>query len=81
MGAVGISSRRPQHKFFTTLWNAPEPEIGGKVQAEKMSVAKEIFLWGCPVMYFKATLPFYGMWQDFAAFWKRPQQPLAHCFK
>jgi hypothetical protein len=67
-GAIGISFRRPQHKFFTTLWNAPNPEIGGTVQAEKMSVAKEISLWGCPVTNFKAKLPFNGIRQDFAAF-------------
>jgi hypothetical protein len=58
---MGISFRRPQHKFFTTLWNAPKPAIGGTVQAEKISVAKEILLWGCPGMNFRATLPFYGM--------------------
>jgi hypothetical protein len=40
----------------------------GTVQAEKMSVAKEIFLWGWPVTNFRAKLPFYGMRQDFAAF-------------
>jgi hypothetical protein len=38
------------------------------VQAEKMSVAKQIFIWGCPAANFKAKLPFYGMRQDFAAF-------------
>jgi hypothetical protein len=50
------------------LWNAPKPEIGGMVQAEKTLVAAEILLWGCPVTNFKASLPFYGMRQDFAAF-------------
>ena len=50
------------------LWNAPKPEIGGTVQAERTSVATQIFFWGCPVTNFKAKLPFHGMWQDFAAF-------------
>jgi hypothetical protein len=59
--AVGVSFRKPQQKFFPTLWNAPKPEIGGTAQAEKTSVAKETFLWGCPGINFKATLPFYGM--------------------
>jgi hypothetical protein len=49
------------------LWNAPKPEIGGTVQAEKTSVAVETLFWGCPVTYFMAKLPFHGMRQDFAA--------------
>jgi hypothetical protein len=52
------------HRF----WNAPKPEIEGTVQAEKMSVATEMLYWACPVTNFKASLPFYGMRQDFAAF-------------
>jgi hypothetical protein len=28
------------------LWNAPKPEIEGTVQAEKTTVAAEIFFWG-----------------------------------
>jgi hypothetical protein len=43
------------------LWNAPKPEIGGPVQAEKMTVAVEMLFCGCPVMNFKAALPFHGM--------------------
>ena len=27
MGAIGISFRRPQHKFFTALWNAPKRSV------------------------------------------------------
>jgi hypothetical protein len=50
------------------LWNAPKPEIEGTVQAEKTSVAAEMLFWGCPVMNSKASLPFHGMRQDFAAF-------------
>ena len=65
---MGISFRRTQHKFFPTLWNAPKPEIGGTVQAEKASVARAMLFWGCPVKNFKAKLPFHGMGQDFAAF-------------
>ena len=49
------------------LWNAPKPEIGGTVQAEKTSVARPMLFWGCPVTYFRAKLPFHGMRQDFAA--------------
>jgi len=44
-------------------------------QAEKASVATETVFWGCPGTYFKATLPFNRMMQDFAAFKKRPHGP------
>jgi hypothetical protein len=44
-------------------------------QAEKTPVATEAVLWGCPGTYFKATLPFNIMMQDFAAFKKRPHGP------
>jgi len=47
----------------------------GSDQAEKTSVARETALWGCPGTYFKATLPFNKMMQDFAAFKKRPHGP------
>ena len=55
-------------QILHSLWNAPKPEIGGTVQAERMSVAAEIILWGCAVTNFKASLPFHGMGQDSAAF-------------
>ena len=48
--------------------NAPRAVIRGLVQAEKTIVAAEAILWGCPVMNFKASLPFHGMMQDFATF-------------
>ncbi|MFO7822245.1 MAG: class I tRNA ligase family protein [Lentisphaeria bacterium] len=54
---------------------SPIPEIKGTVQAEKTSGAQEIFLRGCPGMNFKASLPFPGMREAFAAFSKRSQQP------
>jgi len=60
---MGISFRRPQHKFFPTLWNAPKPEIEGTVEAEKTSVARAMLFWGCLVMNFRAKLPFHGMGQ------------------
>jgi len=47
----------------------------GSGQAEKDSVAAETVLWGCPGTYFKATLPFNRIRQDFAAFKKRPHGP------
>ena len=47
----------------------------GSEQAEKASVAAETLLWGCPIMNFKATLPFNRMKQFFAAFKKRPHGP------
>jgi hypothetical protein len=47
----------------------------GSEQAEKTSVTKETLLWGCPITNFKATLPFNGMRQFFAAFKKRPHGP------
>jgi hypothetical protein len=47
----------------------------GYEQAEKASVAKENLLWGCPITYFKATLPFNRMKQVFAVFKKRPLGP------
>jgi hypothetical protein len=31
------------------------------VQAEKMSVAVDMLFWGCPVMNFRASLPFNEM--------------------
>jgi hypothetical protein len=37
-------------------------------QAERVSVAAEIRLWDCPGKSFRASLPFDGMRQDFAAF-------------
>jgi hypothetical protein len=43
------------------LWNAPKPEIGVSAQADKTNVAEEIPFWGCPVMNFKASLPFHGV--------------------
>jgi len=54
------------------------------VQAEKTSGAQEIFLWGCPGMNFKASLPFDGMREAFAAFSKRSQRhpfPVLGIFK
>jgi hypothetical protein len=45
------------------------------VQAEKTSGAQEIFLWGCPGINFKDSLPFHGMREAFAAFSKRSQRP------
>jgi len=85
-GAMGISFRRTQHKFFPTLLNAPKPEIGGTVQAEKKSVARAILFWGCPVTNFKARLPFHGMGQvpiyrDCGLLKEIPMAPDAHCFK
>jgi len=37
-------------------------------QAERVSVAAEILLWGCPGKSFRASLPFDEMRQDFAVF-------------
>jgi len=37
-------------------------------QAERVSVAAKILLWGCPGPRFRASLPFDGMRQDFAVF-------------
>ena len=50
-------------QILHSLWNAPKPEIGGTVQAERTNVATEMIFWGCPVTYFKAKLPFHGMRQ------------------
>jgi len=57
------------------LSNAPVALNKGSEQAEKASVATEALLWGCPITNFKATLPFNGMMQFFAAFKKRPHGP------
>jgi len=62
-------------QILRCTWNAPIPEPGGTVRAEKASGAKEIFFWGCPGMRFKAPLPFHGMGEGFAVFSKRPQRP------
>jgi hypothetical protein len=45
------------------------------VQAEKTTVAAQMVFWGCPVMNFKASLPFYGMREDFAASERDPNGP------
>jgi hypothetical protein len=63
------------------LWNAPKPEIGGSVQAGKTNVATEIPFWGCPVMSFKASLPFHGMRQGFAASERDPNGPYCNISK
>jgi hypothetical protein len=44
-------------------------------QAEKTTVAAKIAFWGCPVMNFRASLPFHGMRRDFAASERDPNGP------
>jgi hypothetical protein len=45
------------------------------VQADKTEVVTQIPFWGCPVMSFRASLPFYGMREDFAASERDPNGP------
>jgi len=61
--------------------NAPVALNKGFEQAEKESVATETVLWGCPIMNFKATLPFNRMKELFAAFKKRPHGPALERFE
>jgi len=75
-----------QDKFFYSLLNAPVALNKGSEQAEKASVSTQTLLWGlpasgCPIMNFKATLPFNRMNQFFAAFKKRPRGPALARFK
>jgi hypothetical protein len=42
--------------------------IRGPGQAERAVVAAETIFWGCAVKNLKATLPFHGMREGFAAF-------------
>jgi hypothetical protein len=42
--------------------------IRGPAQAERAIVAAETVFWGCAVKNSKATLPFHGMREGFAAF-------------
>jgi hypothetical protein len=49
-------------------------------QAERTTVIKESFLWGCPGQSFKANLPFNGMMQVFAALLKEIPTALVTLF-
>jgi hypothetical protein len=45
------------------------------VQADKTDVATQIPFWGCPVMSFKASLPFHEVREGFAASERDPNGP------
>ena len=64
---MGVSFRRPQHKF-SKLVERPLSLPMGAVQAEKAAAAAQALFWGCAGKNFKAELPFHGMGQDFGAF-------------
>ena len=52
------------------LVERPRALFRGDLQAKKVTVAAEVFLWGCAVQNFRAKLPFNGMRQGFATFRK-----------
>ena len=66
--AVEVSFRRPQSYFVHSSWNAPMASNLCPEQAERVIVAAEILLWGCPGKSFRASLPFDEMRQEFAVF-------------
>jgi hypothetical protein len=57
---MGVSFRRPQHKF-SKLVERPLALFMGPGQAEKVTVAAQAVFWGCPGKSIKALLPFHGM--------------------
>ena len=50
-GGRGDLFQKAATQILHRMWDAPKPEIGGTVQAEKTSVAVAIFFWGCLVTY------------------------------